>query len=85
MATWTLEKAKNQFSEVVRRALGQGPQEVRRGSHDAVVVLSKGDYERLVAPQNLAEFLRRSPLARAVRRGEVTIERLRDVGRKVDL
>jgi prevent-host-death family protein len=29
--TWTLEKAKNEFSEVVRRALAHQPQIVTRG------------------------------------------------------
>ncbi|MDP9176489.1 MAG: type II toxin-antitoxin system prevent-host-death family antitoxin [Gemmatimonadota bacterium] len=85
MTVWTLEKAKNQFSEVVRRALGRGPQEVRRGRHDAVVVLSKADYERLIAPQNLAQFLRLSPLARAVAAGEISIERSKDNARDVEI
>lgn len=43
---WKLADAKNQFSEVVRRALSEGPQRVTR-CHDAVVVLSEADYQRL--------------------------------------
>lgn len=43
---WQLADAKNRFSELVRRALTDGPQRVtRRG--DAVVVLSAKEYERL--------------------------------------
>ena len=43
---WKLADAKNKFSEVVNRALHEGPQRVlRRG--DAVVILSEEEYERL--------------------------------------
>jgi antitoxin Phd len=80
---WTLERAKNQFSEVVRRAIGDGPQEVTRGSHDAVVIISKRDYEKLVSPESLVEFLRHSPLARAVAAGTVHIDRSPDKGRRI--
>lgn len=85
MKTWTLERAKNQFSEVVRRAIGDGPQEVTRGSHDAVVVISKMDYEKLVSPGSLVDFFLKSPLARAVAEGSVKIERSPDMGRSIDL
>lgn len=44
--SWKLADAKNRFSELVQKALVEGPQRVtRRG--DAVVVLSEADYERL--------------------------------------
>lgn len=72
MTTWTLEKAKNQLSEVVRRALAHEPQLVTRGRHGAVVILAKEDYERLVAPGSLVEFMRSSPLAKAVDEGELS-------------
>jgi prevent-host-death family protein len=94
MATWTLEKAKNGFSEVVRRALDHEPQVVTRGrrDEDAVVVIAKADYERLVAPENLVDFLGRSPLAEAVAAGAFgeaagpdPFARARDMGREVDL
>jgi prevent-host-death family protein len=46
MTEWRLADAKNRFSELVTRALAEGPQRVRR--HDAaVVVLAEQDYERL--------------------------------------
>lgn len=88
MTTWTLEKAKNQLSEVVRRALAHEPQLVTRGRHDAVIVLAKEDYERLVAPSGLVHFLRTSPAAAAVAAGELpddAFERRRDLPRDVDL
>lgn len=93
MSTWTLEKAKNGFSEVVRRALNHQPQLVTRGrGDDAVVVLAKADYERLVAPQNFVDFLRNSPMAEAVAAGDFgdpsahdPFARPRDMGRSIEL
>jgi prevent-host-death family protein len=71
MSPWTLEKAKNGFSEVVRRALAHEPQVVTRGAReeDAVVVIARSDYERLLAPRPLTQYLAASPLARAVAEG----------------
>jgi len=44
---WQLAEAKNRLSEVVNRALEEGPQRItRRG--DVVVVISESDYERAV-------------------------------------
>lgn len=87
MTSWTLEKAKNQFSEVVRRALAHEPQMVTRGRHDAVVVLARDDYERLVAPGDMVEFLRNSPVAGAIADGDLpedAFERQKDLPRKFD-
>jgi prevent-host-death family protein len=93
MDTWTLEKAKNGFREVVRRALDHQPQLVIRGRRGdaAVVVIARADYERLVAPTNLVDFLRASPLAAAVADGVFDgaadadpFARARDVGRDVE-
>ncbi len=44
--TWKLADAKNRFSEVVRKALTEGPQRVTRRK-DAVIVLSEAEYQRL--------------------------------------
>lgn len=43
---WKLADAKNKFSEVVNRALVEGPQRVTR-HREAVVVLAEREYERL--------------------------------------
>ena len=71
MRTWTLEKAKNGFSEVVRLALDHEPQLVTRGRSgaEAVVVVSREDYERLIAPTDLYTAMRQSPLGKAVAEG----------------
>ena len=44
---WTLAEAKNRFSEVVKRALSEGPQRVSRRGDDAVVVVAQDEYDRL--------------------------------------
>ena len=88
--TWTLEKAKNGLSEVVRRALEHQPQIVVRGrrTDESVVVVARSDYERLLAPANLVDFMQASPLAQAVANGELgaaadPFERQRDLGRDI--
>ena len=43
---WRLAEAKNRFSEVVNRALSEGPQTVSR-RNDSVVILSQQEYDRL--------------------------------------
>jgi len=54
---WLLAEAKNRFSELVNRALAEGPQRVvRRG--DAVIVVAQRDYEQLVGKRpSFKEFL----------------------------
>ncbi|MBA2686042.1 MAG: type II toxin-antitoxin system Phd/YefM family antitoxin [Gemmatimonadaceae bacterium] len=88
MSSWSLERAKNQLSEVVRRALEHEPQFVTRGGRDAVVVLATADYERLVAPVNIVDFLRNSPLARAVANGDIpedAFDRRPETMRQIDM
>lgn len=85
MKTWKLEDAKNQFSELVRRAIAHQPQLVTRNGERAVVVLSAEDYQQLVAPGDLVAFLRQSPLAKALAEGELDLERARDLGRDAPL
>jgi antitoxin Phd len=46
---WTLQDAKNRFSEVVDAALHGRPQEVSRRGRPAVVVVAADDYARLLA------------------------------------
>lgn len=46
---WTLQDAKNRFSEVVDAALSGRPQEVTRRGKPAVVVLAASDYAALVS------------------------------------
>jgi prevent-host-death family protein len=58
---WQLAEAKNKFSEVVTKALTEGPQHIsRRG--EMVVVLSEEEYQRLTGKrETLIEFLLNGP------------------------
>lgn len=58
---WQLAEAKNRFSEVFTRAIKDGPQTItRRG--EAVVVISKAEYDRLAKPRmSFGEFLLSGP------------------------
>lgn len=85
MQTWKLEDAKVCFSEVVRLALSHEPQRVTCEGLDAVVVISADEYERLTAPADLVEFLRQSPLADALSRGDLDLVHPRDPGRDVTI
>jgi len=44
---WQLAEAKNRFTEVVNRALAEGPQRVRRRS-DTVVIIAEREYHKLI-------------------------------------
>ena len=47
MVAWSLQDAKNKFSEVVNAALAGEPQRVTRRGRPVVVVLAEEEYERL--------------------------------------
>ena len=44
---WTLAKAKDQLSEVIRRAEDEGPQTITVRGRDTAVVVSKSTFDRL--------------------------------------
>ncbi len=82
MQSWQLQEAKNRLSEVVDKALHQGPQMITRRGAETAVVLSMGDYRKLRQPEtDLVEFMRASPLTGV----ELDLERARDTGREIDL
>lgn len=60
---WQLQEAKQQFSELVRRALEDGPQIVTRHGREAVVVVSAVDFakSRSGAGKDFKHFLRSAP------------------------
>ena len=81
-AKWQLQEAKNQLSEVVRKARSEGPQVITLHGTDAAVVVSAQDYGRLARPRGkLVDFFRKSPLAGI----ELSLKRDKDTGRKVEL
>ena len=80
---WSLQDAKAQFSEVVRRSLDAGPQVVTRNGEDTVVVVSIHEFNRLTRPRavSFAGLLAESPLAHV----RLDIPRPRESGRRVKL
>ncbi len=79
---WQLQEAKNRFSEVVERALEEGPQTVTRHGQEVVVILSKSEYNRLQKSQtSLVDFFRQSPLVGV----QLDLERDQSLPRDVSL
>ena len=82
MEHWPLQDAKNRFSEVVDKALRDGPQLVTRRGKETVVILSVEAYRNLTKSRtSLVNFFRKSPL----RGVELDLERNKDLGREIDL
>jgi prevent-host-death family protein len=78
--TWPVAEAKNRLSEVMRRALTEGPQRIARRD-GAVIVIAEAEYRRLTGEKpSLAQYLTEGPLLDGV-------ELTRDPGsmRPVDL
>ncbi len=61
--TWAVAKAKARFSEVIDRALEEGPQTITRSGRTAVIVVSAEEWKRRTDRKGtLADFLLGSPL-----------------------
>lgn len=81
-STWSVAAAKARFSDVISRAVEDGPQTVTRRGRRAVMVVSVEDWERRSRRRgSLADFLAESPLAESGLRAM----RSADVGRTVEL
>lgn len=82
---WQLQQAENRFSEVVERAIKEGPQTVTKHGEDTVVIVSVAEFRRTSAAdelqsQSLTDFLLQSPL----RGSRVRIRRSRDTGKLIE-
>jgi antitoxin Phd len=53
---WTLAKAKDHLSEVVKRATSQGPQTISVRGQDTAVLISKADFDALSRPGRPTDF-----------------------------
>jgi prevent-host-death family protein len=58
---WQLQEAKQRFSEVVRRALTEGPQWVTRHGRRVVVVVSAEEFEAGRSATGFKDFLLSGP------------------------
>jgi antitoxin Phd len=82
MKQWQLQDAKNRFSEVVQKALEQGPQMITRRGIKTVVIMSVEDYQQLTKPKaDIVDFFRNSPLKGI----EIDLARDKDIGREIEL
>jgi prevent-host-death family protein len=80
--TWAVAEAKARFSEVIDRALADGPQTITRKGKKAVVIVSAEEWQRKTTRKgNLAEFFAASPL----RGTELKIKRTKDGPRDFQL
>jgi len=78
---WKLAEAKNRFSELVNKALLEGPQKVSR-REDIVVVISESEYQSLTGQKpDFIKFLLQGNL----NLDNVKFERDKSLSRKVDL
>ena len=60
---WTVAEAKAKFSEVIERAMSEGPQTITRQGRTAVVLVGAEEWQRkTMRAGNLAEFFAASPL-----------------------
>ena len=63
MTTWQLQEAKARLSDVIKKAVKEGPQSITVRGEPSAVVISRKEYERLKHPRgSFVEFMRRSPL-----------------------
>jgi prevent-host-death family protein len=77
---WQMADAKNRFSELMNRALNEGPQRVTRRK-EAVIVLAEDEYERMTGTRpDFKEYLRRP-----VGLDELDLSRDQGLGRDVPL
>jgi prevent-host-death family protein len=82
MQTWTVAEAKAKFSEIIERAMSEGPQTITRKGRNAAVVVGAEEWQRKTKRAgNLAEFFAASPL----RGSGLKVRRLKAQGRKISL
>jgi prevent-host-death family protein len=79
---WKLEDAKARFSEVVRHARQDGPQRVTVRGHDAVVIMSVEEFDKLAPEKPRAPFV---AFMESLHLDGMDLEREMDRGRDVEL
>ena len=77
---WQLQTAKQKLSEVVDRAVSEGPQTISRHGKETAVVVSIGDFRRLTGDDGFKDYLRAGPTLDGLDLG-----RGRELPRAVDL
>ncbi|MGA1986902.1 MAG: type II toxin-antitoxin system Phd/YefM family antitoxin [Candidatus Sulfotelmatobacter sp.] len=82
MQNWTVAEAKAKFSEIIQRAMSEGPQTITRKGRTAAVVVGAEEWQRKTKRAgNLAEFFAASPL----RGSELKVRRSKARPRRISL
>ena len=82
MSTWQLQEAKSRFSELVKQAVSDGPQDITVRGEPVAVILSRADYLRLTRTKpGFLEFMQQSPFEDE----DLHLERDRSLTREVGL
>ena len=80
--SWTVAEAKAKFSEMIKRAMSEGPQTITRKGRTAAVVVGAEEWQRKTKRVgNLAEFFAASPL----RGSGLKLSRHKEWPRKINL
>ena len=80
--SWSVAEAKAKFSELLERAMSEGPQTITRKGRTAAVVVGAEEWQRKTKRVgNLAEFFAASPL----RESGLKVRRLKERPRKINL
>ena len=80
MEPWTVAAAKAKFSEVIDRALSEGPQTISRHGRETAVVVSIRDYRRLIGDDGFKDYLVSGPSLEGL-----DLERASDLPRPIEL
>ena len=79
---WTVAQAKAKFSEIIERAMSEGPQTITRNGRTAAMVVGAEEWQQKTKRVgNLAEFFAESPLQRS----GLKVRRLKGRPRKISL
>jgi prevent-host-death family protein len=80
--SWTVAEAKAKFSEIIERAMSEGPQTITRNGRTAAVVVGAEEWQRKTKRVgSMAEFFATSPL----RGSGLKVRRRKDRPPKVNL
>jgi len=82
MRQWQLQEAKAKFSEVVKLANQEGPQEITMRGQPTAILISLKDFEKIKKKKpSLVSFMRSSPLSGV----SLKLERDKSPARKLKL
>lgn len=82
MQTWQMQTAKAQFSDLIRRAKQEGPQDITLHGKSVAVVISRELFEKLNGNnESLVDFMRHSALYGME---EIEFERDKSLSRDVE-